>query len=465
MGTVATLAVNVIARTGDFNKGLDKAGKKAKGFSNSVGASMKSFVTPAALATAGIAAVGVAVVKISSQLARLDQIAKKARGLGISGQNLMEFQHAAGLAGVEAESFTRAMMDMQKNIGDAIAGTGEAKDALALIGVEIADLARLSASDQFVAIADKIGEIENASERAAVAARVFGGAGADLIPMFVQGSAAIRKQMRELRELQGVISGFEFEQIEAANDAMTKLGKSWEGIWTQAAVEVAPILTDLVEILTEALKLVKSIGGVFAGYGKYLLPAYGLLLAMKDTWDWITDADTTKAAAQENVDIATKLLADTKSQHEAEMKAIEETAKASEALAKAREQLEAKGASLTESLRNPMEQFTDTIDNLNMMLGEGVISWKTYGRAVARAQDDIKKSDKFRAKEIKVAERQSVGAAIRGQAGTFSIQQKQQRSLEKIREEERLQTQQLKEQTSLLKQLNNNVKTGTVVTI
>ena len=112
-----------------------------------------------------------------------------------------------------------------------------------------------------------------------------------------------------------------------------------------------------------------------------------------------------------------------------------------------------------------MEQFTDTIDNLNMMLGEGVISWKTYGRAVARAQDNIKQSDKFRAKEIKVAERQSVGAAIRGQAGTFSIQQKQQRALEKIREEERLQTQQLKEQTSLLKQLNKNVQTGTVVTI
>ena len=458
MGTVATLAVNVIANTGGLTKGFNKAKKESKSFGASFGASMKSFVTPAALATAGIAAVGIAVVKIGSQLSRLDEIAKKARGLGISGQTLMEFQHAASLAGVQAESFTRAMMDMQKNIGDAIAGTGEAKDALALIGVEIGDLARLDASEQFLAIADKISKIENASERAAVATRIFGGAGADLIPMLIQGSAAIREQMDELKRLQGVITGVEFEQIEAANDAMEKLGKSWDGIWAQLTVAVAPVLQDLVELLIEALQLVKSIASVLPSWTRYLIPVYGLLLLIKDIWDWATDADATKAAAQEKLDIAEKLLADTKAQHAAELKAIEETAKA-------REALEAKGASLMESLRTPMEMYTDTIANLNMMLGEGVINWDTYGRAVAKAQEEIKRSDEFAAKEIKVAERQAMGAAIRGQSGTYSIQLKQQRVLERIREEERLQLKQLKQQTSLLQQLNNNVQTGTVVTI
>ncbi len=75
------------------------------------------------------------------------------------------------------------------------------------------------------------------------------------------------------------------------------------------------------------------------------------------------------------------------------------------------------------------------------------------------------KSEEFKKKEIKVAEEQAVGAAIRGQSGTYSIQLKQQRVLEKIRAEERLQLKQLQTQTSLLQQLNRNVKTGTVVTI
>ena len=83
-----------------------------------------------------------------------------------------------------------------------------------------------------------------------------------------------------------------------------------------------------------------------------------------------------------------------------------------------------------------MEMYNATLADLNSMLDAGVISWDTYGRAVAKAQDDIKKSEEFKAKEIKVAERQAVGVTLRGR-GAFSIQQKQQRTLEKLREEER----------------------------
>jgi uncharacterized protein related to proFAR isomerase len=149
---------------------------------------------------------------------------------------------------------------------------------------------------------------------------------------------------------------------------------------------------------------------------------------------------------------------------EAHIAAMEKEKQAAELALKAREALEKKGLKLTESLRNPMETYNATLADLNSMLDSGVISWNTYGRAVAKAQEDIKKSDEFKAKEIKVAERQAVGVTLRGR-GAFSIQQKQQRTLEKLREEERQQLKQLKQQTTLLQQLNNNVQTGTVVSI
>ena len=467
MGTVATLAVNVIANTGGLTKGFSKAKKESKSFGASFGASMKSFVTPAALATAGIAAVGVAVYKIGSQLSRLDEIAKKARGLGISGQDLMGFQHAAGLAGVQAESFTRAMMDMQKNIGDAMAGTGEAKDALALIGVEIGDLARLGASEQFLAIADKISKIGNASERAAVATRIFGGAGADLIPMLIQGSAAIREQTEELKRLQGVITDMEFQGIEGANDAMDKVGKSIEGIWMNIAVVAAPTIEAIANIITSVIAEFKSWNNELDGTLKYFAGIYGIILAIHDTVDWATGGSLTNTSNE----AAAAARAAEETQKKLKITMAEETAlrdkqiKKAQELATAREKLEAKGASLMESLRTPMEMYTDTIANLNMMLGEGVIEWETYSRAVEKAQDNIRDLEEFEKKEIKVAERQAVGAAIRGQVGTFSIQQQQQRTLEKLREEERLQTRQLKAQTESLRQINNKLSVGVVVGI
>ena len=457
MGTVATLAVNVIARTGDFNKGLDKAGNKAKGF----GASMKSMITPAAVAAAGAAVVGVAVMKISESLERLDEVAKKSRALGISGQDLMEFQHAAGLAGVQSGAFTSALQKMQKNIGDAVGGIGLAKDSLALVGLEIDKLSRLNASNQFLAIADKISKIGNASERASVATAIFGRAGADLIPLMEQGSDAIREQMLELRELQGVLTDFDLEQVEAANDAMTRLGKSFEGTWNQITVAVAPELTIVVDLLRKVFKGILMASGAIEKWSNVLLPFLPQLQLKKNLMALFGDSDADKQRKKQNedkADAAEERLADLKAAHEQEMKMIEDAAKA-------REALEKRGLKLLESLRNPMEMYTDTLTDLNMMLEAGVIGWQTYSRAVEKAQEDIKKSEEFAAKEIRVAERQAVGASIRGQSGTFSIQQKQQRALERIREEERLQLKQLKQQTALLQQLNNNVQTVNLVGI
>ena len=461
MGTVATLAVNVIANTGNMTKGLDKAERQAKGFGASFGASMKSMITPAAVAAAGVAAIGVAVMKIGESLKRLDELAKKSRALGISGQDLREFQHAAGLAGVEAAAFTSALQKMQKNIGDAVGGIGLAKDSLALVGLEIDKLSRLDATEQFLAIADKISKIQNASERAAVATAIFGRAGADLIPLMEQGSDAIREQMLELRELQGVLTDFDLEQVEAANDAMMRLGKAFEGTWDRITVEVAPELAIVVDLLRKVFKGMLKASGAIEKWSNVLLPFLPQLNIKKNLMALFGDSDWTAASAKEKrkqAEAAEERLADLKAAHEQEMKVIEEAAKA-------REALEKKGLKLTESLRNPMEMYIDTIADLNMMLEEGVIGWQAYSRAVEKAQEDIKNSEEFAAKEIRVAERQAVGAAIRGQSGTFSIQQKQQRALERIREEERLQLKQLKIQTALLQQLNNNVQTVNLVGI
>ena len=97
MGTVATLAVNVIANTGSLNKGLDSASKKAKGFGSGIGGAMKAAVSPAAIAAAAIAAVGVALMKVNQAMERLDEVAKKSKSLGISGQQLMGFPARSGV--------------------------------------------------------------------------------------------------------------------------------------------------------------------------------------------------------------------------------------------------------------------------------------------------------------------------------------------------------------------------------
>jgi len=434
MGTVATLAVNVIANTGAFNKGLDKAGKNAKGFGKSVGGAtggMSKMIPVAAVAAAALAAIAVVAMKVGEAFDRMDEAAKKARSMGMAAQDLMAFQHAAELGGVSADKMATALQKMQKGIGEGLAGTGLAKDAYERMGISMEQIGKLSAKEQMFETADAIAAIKNPAERAAAATAIFGRAGADLLPVLEGGSAALKAQEADLKSLQGTLSEADFKAIEDSNDAWTRFGTAMEGIWNQIAVLVAPALEMLGHILADiASSIARTI----------------------DSWNdfWGGAPVETAKKATENV--------------EAHQAAMEKEKQAAEDALKAREELEKKGLKLLESMRNPMEMYNDTLADLNNMLDQGVISWDTYGRAVAKAQDDIKKSDEFKAKEIKVAERQAIGVTLRGRGG-FSIQQKQFRALEKLREEERLQLKQLKQQTALLQQLNNNIQTGTVVTI
>jgi hypothetical protein len=458
MGTVATLAVNVIANTGSLNKGLDSASKKAKGFGSGIGGAMKAAVSPAAIAAAAIAAVGVALMKVNQAMERLDEVAKKSKSLGISGQQLMGFQHAAELAGVAAGGFNSAMQKMQKGVGEAMLGTGKARAAMEAMGIEVQAFGALNADEQFLQLADKIAALENPADRAAMATSVFGAAGADLLPMLMQGREAIEGQMESLKGLQGELSDADFKAIEDANDAWTRVGKAFDGIWNQLSVLLAPAFEWLADTIVEVIKWVRDMVDWFknlSGVWKMLIavasPVVGAIMWVAGAWS-------------DDKEIIEKVTKATEQNEQATLAAMAAEQKAIEDAAKAREALEKKGASLTESMRNPMEMYNATLADLNSMLDAGVISWDTYGRAVAKAQDDIKKSEEFKAKEIKVAERQAVGVTLRGR-GAFSIQQKQQRTLEKLREEERQQLRQLKQQTALLQQLNNNVQTGTVVTI
>jgi hypothetical protein len=461
MGTVATLAVNVIARTGDFNKGLDKAGTKAKGFGKSVGSAsggMSKMIPIAAAGAAALAAVAVVAAKVGEAFNRMDEAAKKARSMGMAAQDLMAFQHAAQLGGVSADKMATALQKMQKGIGEGLAGTGKAKDAMERMGLSMEHIGQLPAKEQMYQIADAIAAIKNPAERAAAATAIFGGAGADMLPVLEGGSAALKAQEADLKSLQGELTTADFKAIEDSNDAWTRFGTAMEGVWDQIAVLVAPALEMIGNILASVAGWVANL---IQGFREWTKGIREWLMAANPMFQWL--AEVVGLVDDETVAVENLTAAQKKYAAQAKL-AMEEEKKAIEEAAKAREALEKKGVALTTSMRSPMEKYNDTVGDLNAMLDAGVISWDTYGRAVAKAQDDIKKSEEFKAKEIKVAERQAVGVSLRGR-GAFSIQQKQQRTLEKLREEERQQLKEAKRQTALLQQLNNNVQTGTVVTI
>lgn len=439
MTTIATLAVNVVSNTGGMTKGLDKARQSMKqtGSSSSAMGGMLGKINPVMVGVAAAAAgAAIAVAKVGEAMKRLDDIGKRSTSLGILPQQLMAFNNASVLGGVGADKMSKALQKMQRGVGEASLGVGTLKVALDDMNIDVDKFKHLSPDEQFKVFADSIAGISNPAERAAHATNIFGKAGADLIPMLTEGRAGLEAVERETERLQGTMSKMDIQAVEDSNDAWARFGMAMEGIWNQLAVAVAPAL--------EAV-------------GNFLAEIAGAVARIVDAWNdyWKTDADRAAEGQAERL-----------AEHERKVAAaFDEQTRAAEAAAKAREELEKKGSTLTESLKTPIEKFNDKIAEFDELLKEGAITWETYERAAKKATDELKRSEEFKKRETNATERQAIGANMRGSSASLSVQNKQVRVMEKLLAEEKLARQEEQRQTDLLQGILQNTGSSNVVSL
>jgi len=436
MATIANLAVNVISNTGSFNKGMSQTRKTLANTNKDVGGfgnRMKSLALPLAAAAAGFMAVKSAVAKVSEAMQRLDREAKAAESLNMQVQDLQGLAFAAQKAGLESEQFITIFTKLQKKIGEAALG-GETAKTLEDLGLSIDKLMAMNPQERLAAIADAISKIKDPALQAAFAAKLFEEEGLKLLPMLQGGSAAIEEQQKRLIELQGTLNNLDTQAIQDSNDAWTELGTALDGLFNQLAVLLAPVFQFIGELLTDIIAAVTQVIDLFN--------------------NWNTGTDQLTQSMQQQTQAQEAAIIAQKKQAEAEKQA-----------AKAREALEKRGSQLAESLRTPIEKYTDTIADLDMLLSEGVISWETYERAVKKANDELEKSEEFKKREIKAIERQAVGIVTRGSTAALSAQQKQVRVLERLAEQNRLELEESRKRNAKLEAIRKNTGSANIVRI
>jgi hypothetical protein len=246
MATVASLNVALKATTGGFASGMRKASSALDGFMSGIGG-LKG-------AVGGLAAIfaGNEIVQfVGRQMEAIDTSAKLADSLNADIATLEAYQYSASLAGSSTEEFNKALQKQTLTIGDAMAGGKAQQDAFASLGLDAGALSQMDSTSAFAAIAESISKIENPAKRASLAVDIFGKSGAKLIPTLMQGKAGLAASAEEYKKLAGEINRVDAAQIEAANDALSKIGVAVSGIGRAIAIEVAPYITTLAdEVLT-----------------------------------------------------------------------------------------------------------------------------------------------------------------------------------------------------------------------
>lgn len=220
-------------------------------------AKTRAMAGPAALGLAGLGAAGaLALGKIYSAAAEnIDVLAKQASKIAETTEEVQAFNHAAQLSGVSLEASNKALVVMEKNLGDALDGIGTSADALERLGLNAEQVAALPPVTAYEMLSDELAQVESQTERVYLATQIFGRTGVDMINLT---GDAVRSARTEIDELGISLSTVDATQVEAANDSFFKVSQAVEGFGNRLAVEFAPIFT---AVSNEFLNMAKEAGG------------------------------------------------------------------------------------------------------------------------------------------------------------------------------------------------------------
>lgn len=233
---------------------LDKLFSRFGAFKDSVGAVIGKVTALskklALMAVAGAAA-GFALVRSFAMSG--DAAAKTALRLGIGVEALQEYRYAAERAGIPVATFDMAMQRMGRRVGEAAAGTGEARVALNALGISAIDAAGKvrSVEDILPELADKLSRVESANVRNALAMKLFDSEGVALVQMLEGGSKGLAEMREEARRLGLVIDREATESSEDFADAMLNLKGSVLGVRNVIGSAFLPVVSGMIRKVTE----------------------------------------------------------------------------------------------------------------------------------------------------------------------------------------------------------------------
>jgi hypothetical protein len=275
LGALGDLVLALSADTAKFQSDLGRAQRVADKFGREVGRAIGN-VAGALLALGGTA--GFAGL-VKGQIDAADAAGKMSQKIGVSTEALSAYMVAAQLSDVSNEQLQTGFQQLAKNQADFVAGTGEAADAFRALGISQAEVKALNGDNAklFDLVAGKLASFEDGANKTALAMKIFGRSGPELIPL-INGLEETRKKAEQLN---AIIDKDTSEAANRFNDNLTMVGISVRAMGLNVAKAVLPTLEKLSEKLLGAAKDTQAMGnaGKIADAGLKLLVTGGMAIA------------------------------------------------------------------------------------------------------------------------------------------------------------------------------------------
>lgn len=204
-----------------------------------------------------------------------DELNKLSQKIGISVEALSTLQFAAQLSDVGLDTLKTGLKGLSANLTEARAGLGEGAALFQALGVSVEDTAgNLKSSDTILLeIADRFASFEDGATKTALAVKLFGKSGMDMIPFLNQGASGIRTLMQEAERLGLKLSTETAQAAEAFNDNLTALKASSSGLGISLATELLAPLRVVTDAIREGQGEATGFAAILGGALKTTLEA------------------------------------------------------------------------------------------------------------------------------------------------------------------------------------------------
>lgn len=228
-------------------KSMEDLGKGSSGVSETL---KKGFTL---LGGAAVAAGG-AILKSSVDAAYYaDDLNTLSKQTGIATDTLQKFAYASDLIDVSQEAVTGSLKKLTMNMDKARKGGEDQTAAFEALGVayEDANGEFRDNEDVFYDLIDALGQIQNSTERDALAMSLFGKSAQDLNPLILGGSEALQELGQQAEDAGLIMSQGALDGLNQLSDALDTMKATIKPLSNIFSTEFAPAIADVISKVTE----------------------------------------------------------------------------------------------------------------------------------------------------------------------------------------------------------------------
>ena len=221
--------------------------------------------------------------------AKADELMTQSAKTGLSTDFIQAYEYAQELVDVDLDSFTGAMKRLTDKMADARDGNEALQATFQSLGVTITDTADgslLPAEQVIMQVIDALHEMENATERNAVASELFGTSYQNLNPLIVSGTETLQEYMEAAKE-NYVLTEDQIKVLGELDDQIQLNNNQWEGLKQQIAAQFAPASKEALENFSRLVgaagnalidsHIIEGVGEIFSMLSAMLTPLADLL--------------------------------------------------------------------------------------------------------------------------------------------------------------------------------------------